>query len=79
MAAGETGCHSYFAYLRVTDADSYYRHLKAGGAEVLSEIEDKPWSMREFALRTPDGHRIMIGHFAESANGQKGPRHSSYS
>jgi uncharacterized glyoxalase superfamily protein PhnB len=62
MRASELGCHSYFAYLRVEDADSYYRHLTAKGAEVLSKIADKPWSMREFAVRTPDGHRITIGH-----------------
>jgi uncharacterized glyoxalase superfamily protein PhnB len=61
MPASELGCHSCFAYLRVTDADSYYRHLKAKGADMLSEIEDKPWGMREFGLRTPDGHRIKIG------------------
>lgn len=53
---------SYFAYLRVEDGDSYYRHLIAKGADVLSKIEDKPWDMREFAVRTPDGHRITIGH-----------------
>ena len=62
MHPSELGCHSYFAYLRVADADSYYNDLKAKGAEVLSEIEDKPWKMREFGLRTADGHRIMIGH-----------------
>jgi catechol 2,3-dioxygenase-like lactoylglutathione lyase family enzyme len=58
----ELGCHNYFAYLRVEDADSYYDDLKTKGAEMLSEIEDKPWRMREFGLRTVDGHRIMIGH-----------------
>jgi len=58
----ELGCHSYFAYLRVADADSYYDDLKAKGADILSEIEDKPWKMREFGLRTADGHRITIGH-----------------
>jgi uncharacterized glyoxalase superfamily protein PhnB len=42
--------------------DSYYNDLKAKGADVLSEIEDKPWRMREFALRTIDGHRMTIGH-----------------
>jgi uncharacterized glyoxalase superfamily protein PhnB len=62
MHPSELGCHSYFAYLRVDDADSYYGELKARGAETLSEIEDKPWRMREFGLRTPDGHRITIGH-----------------
>jgi catechol 2,3-dioxygenase-like lactoylglutathione lyase family enzyme len=62
MQPSELGCHSYFAYLRVADADSYYNDLKAKGAEVLSEIENKPWQMREFGLRTIDGHRITIGH-----------------
>lgn len=62
LPAGELGCHSYFAYLRVADADSYFQHLKQKGAEILAEIADKPWHMREFAIRTPDGHRIMIGH-----------------
>jgi catechol 2,3-dioxygenase-like lactoylglutathione lyase family enzyme len=56
------GCHNYFAYLRVDDADAYRAELKAKGVPPLSEIEDKPWGMREFSVRTPDGHRIMIGH-----------------
>jgi uncharacterized glyoxalase superfamily protein PhnB len=62
MPAGELGCHSYFAYLRVEDADSYYQHLKAKGADLRSAIADKPWGMREFTVRTIDGHRITIGH-----------------
>ena len=62
LPAGELGCHSYFAYLRVADADRYFQYLKAKGEEILAEIADKPWHMREFAIRTPDGHRIMIGH-----------------
>ncbi len=62
LPAGGLGCHSYFAYLRVSDADRYYRHLKSNGADLLSVIEDKPWHVREFAVRSPDGHRITIGH-----------------
>ncbi|HEX4590284.1 MAG TPA: VOC family protein [Gemmataceae bacterium] len=62
LPAGETGCHSYFAYLRVADADVWYNDLKAKGADLTSAIADKPWKMREFGLRTVDGHRIMIGH-----------------
>ena len=61
MAPSELGCHSYFAYLRVEDADRWYRDLKAKGADLTSAIEDKPWRMREFGVRTVDGHRIMIG------------------
>ena len=62
MHPSALGCHSYFAYLRVADADIYYEELRGKGADLLSEIEDKPWRMREFGLRTVDGHRIMIGH-----------------
>ncbi len=62
IPASNLGCHSYFAYLRVADADSYYHHVSASGAEILSPIEDKPWGMREFSVRSPDGHRITIGH-----------------
>ena len=64
--ASDLGCHSYVAYLRVADADSYYQHAKARGADVLSEIEDKPWGMREFSVRSPDGHRITIGHISNA-------------
>lgn len=62
MHPGELGCHNYFGYLRVENADAYYAALSARGAELLSGISDKPWGMREFGVRTPDGHRIMIGH-----------------
>jgi uncharacterized glyoxalase superfamily protein PhnB len=59
--AGDLGDHSYFGYLRVDDADSYYQQLVAGGVEIISPIMDKPWGMREFGVVSPEGHRIMIG------------------
>src|SRR3974377_1524765 len=66
MPASELGCHSYFAYLRVENADSYYQHVKAQGADLLPPIEDKPWGMRQFTVRSPDGHRINIGHIIKA-------------
>ena len=66
MHPSTLGCHSYFAYLRVDDADSYYNELKAKGADFTQHISDQPWNMREFGLRTVDGHRIMIGHIIAS-------------
>ena len=62
LSPAALGGHSYFAYLKVADADQYYRHLKSKGAELLSDISDQPWRMREFGVRTVDGHRLMIGH-----------------
>jgi len=59
--ASELGNHSYFVYLMVDGLDEYYREVAARGAKVSSEPTDKPWGLREFALGTPDGHRITCG------------------
>ena len=61
IPASELGDHSYFGYLRVDDAGRFYDELQAKGVEMLSPLSDKPWGMREFALQTPEGHRMMIG------------------
>lgn len=58
----DLGSHSYFAYLVVDDADEYHARLVAAGVSGLGTIGNRPWDMREFALATPDGHRLMIGH-----------------
>lgn len=57
----DLGDHSYYGYLVVSDAQSYFDQVKAKGAEILKALKDEPWGMREFAIRTADGHRIMIG------------------
>jgi uncharacterized glyoxalase superfamily protein PhnB len=59
--AGELGDHSYFAYWNVDAVDDLYREFASKGALVTSPPEDKPWGLREFGLRTPDGHRITCG------------------
>ena len=61
--AGELGDHSYFAYVSVEDVDAFYSDLLSRGAPLVSPPETKPWGMREFALRTPDGHRLTFGAF----------------
>lgn len=61
MHPSELGCHSYFAYFRVDDAHALYAEYRERGVEFTSWIADKPWGMREFGVRTVDGHRIMFG------------------
>ncbi len=53
--------HSWFAYLHVRDAAELYRDAVGKGVEIWHRLEDKPWGMREFAVVTPDGHRIVFG------------------
>ena len=53
--------HSWFAYLHVDDAQALYREVVMNGVEIWHPLDDKPWGMREFAIVTPDGHRIVFG------------------
>ena len=55
------GDHSYFAYFVVDDVDEYYQILMSKGAEIVKLLTSEPWGMREFCIRTVDGHRIMVG------------------
>jgi uncharacterized glyoxalase superfamily protein PhnB len=59
--AHELGDHSYFAYWNVDAVDEFYQELVGRGANVSSTPTDKPWGLREFGLKTPDGHRITCG------------------
>ncbi len=59
-AAGDTGEHSYFMHLLVDGVDEYYEQIKSRGALILFPPADKPWGLREFGLRTPDGHRMVF-------------------
>lgn len=59
--AGELGDHSWFAYWNVEGVDELYAEFASKGALLTSAPADKPWGLREFGLRTPDGHRIVCG------------------
>ena len=61
MPAADLGDHSYFAYLVVDDVDAYFAQVASAGAELIKPLRSEPWRMREFGVRTVDGHRIMIG------------------
>ena len=61
IPAVDLGDHSYFAYLTVDEIDSYYTRLLSHDVEIIKPLQDEPWGIREFGLRTIDGHRMMIG------------------
>jgi uncharacterized glyoxalase superfamily protein PhnB len=62
IPAADIGYHSYFAYLMVDDVEPWHRRAVDAGAEIVKPLRTEPWGMREFGLRTADGHRIMVGH-----------------
>lgn len=58
---GELGDHSYYAYVTVSDVDALYAEYQRAGVVFTQALASKPWGMREFGIRTPDGHRLMFG------------------
>ena len=61
LPPAELGDHSYFAYMEVDDIDSLHAAVLAKGAVLIKDLRDESWGMREFGIRTVDGHRIMFG------------------
>ena len=53
--------HAWFAYLHVSDAQALYREYQDAGVTIGHPLQDQPWGLREFAIITPDGHRIVFG------------------
>lgn len=67
MPPGALGDHSYFAYVEADDPDALHAEFAARGAEIIKTPRTEPWGMREFGIRTVDGHRIMFGAAVSSA------------
>jgi len=67
MTAEATGNHSWYAHVIVENVDDVYAEFIERGADILSEIADKPWDIREFSVVTPDGHRIGFGQMIDRA------------
>jgi len=66
IAPKDLGDHSYFAYVTVSDAASLFQEFREKAVEFVKPLADEAWGMREFGLRTIDGHRIMFGQELQS-------------
>lgn len=47
-------------YVSVNDVDEYYKELLSKGLKPSSEPRDWPWGNREFAIRDPDGYKLVF-------------------
>ena len=50
-------------YLVVSDPDTIYARAKAAGAEIVLDIQDKPYGGREFSCRDLEGHVWTAGSY----------------
>lgn len=53
------GCSVYFV---IGDADELYEFHRAGGVDIVEPPEDKPYELRDYAVRDLDGYVLSFGH-----------------
>jgi len=57
--AGPKGVGIYI-YFEVDNVDAFYQTLKEKNIQTSSEPKDWPWGKREFAVRDPDGYKLIF-------------------
>jgi catechol 2,3-dioxygenase-like lactoylglutathione lyase family enzyme len=55
------------AYFRVGDADALYEFHTENGVEIAETIGDRPYGMRDYAVRDPDRYYLVFGQPAFNA------------
>jgi len=50
------------AFFHVGDADQLYQLHQSNGVEIAQPIGDRPYAIRDYAIRDPWGHLIVFGH-----------------
>jgi uncharacterized glyoxalase superfamily protein PhnB len=50
-------------YLTVPACDPVYDAAKAAGAEILEDLDEKPYGGKAFVVRDPEGHIWSIGEY----------------
>lgn len=49
-----------FTYVEVNDVDAQFNEIKSKSIEPSSEPKTYPWGKREFAVKDPDGYKIVF-------------------
>jgi len=49
------------AYVYVEDPDALCAEYRQAGAEIVDPVASRPYGMRDFVVRDPDGHRFTLG------------------
>lgn len=49
------------AYVYVEDPDALCAEYRQAGADIVDEVASRPYGMRDFIVRDPDGHRFTLG------------------
>ncbi len=49
-----------YTYVEVDDADAHYQLVVRNGVNIKHPPRDWPWGRREFAVKDPDGYKVVF-------------------
>ena len=55
------------AYCHMTDIESYFAECRRRGAAITTELEDRPWRMKDFRVVDPSGNVLGFGEPSNAA------------
>jgi DNA-binding transcriptional MerR regulator len=59
--AGQSPPPTQSAYVYVEDPDALCAEYQQAGADIVDPVDSRPYGMRDFVVRDPDGHRFTLG------------------
>src|SRR5258708_8941169 len=54
--------HPTLHWIFVDDIDATYHEMKTRNANIVEDIENKPWGLRQFTIEDLNGHRFTFHH-----------------
>jgi Glyoxalase-like domain len=63
---GEGAPPAQSSYVYVEDPDALCAEFEESGADVVDPVASRPYGMRDFVVRDPDGHRFTLGRGEEA-------------
>jgi DNA-binding transcriptional MerR regulator/catechol 2,3-dioxygenase-like lactoylglutathione lyase family enzyme len=58
---GDSPPPAHSAYVYVEDPDALCEEYRQAGADIVDPVASRPYGMRDFVVRDPDGHRFTLG------------------
>jgi len=65
LSTGKTAIEGGSVYILAKDVDKLHEQFKSKGANIIEPPGDRPYQMRDFMLKDPDGHILSFGQAIE--------------
>lgn len=61
LSRGHRGTTTNVCHLIVSDAGAFHARCVAGGVQIIKDLRDQEYGLRDFVIADPDGNRIDVG------------------